>query len=91
MKVHGTQVAALLAAYLAVALRSSYGVAAAARDSDACDFGDAQMKRLCRKVESQEQYFEKMVDICETFFVFSHVAGFHSAMGWKKNFQFFSP
>ena len=41
------------------------GPAEAARDSDACDGLETnQLKRLCRKVESQEQYFEKMVDIC---------------------------
>jgi len=33
------------------------------RMAESCDFDDPALKKLCRKVESQEKYLEKIVDI----------------------------
>ncbi len=68
---------------LAVTIVYVSGLAEAARDSDACDGLETnQLKRLCRKVESQEQYFEKMVDICAYSIDF-----FHFPRDYGRSFQ----
>ena len=33
------------------------------RAAESCDFDDSALKKLCRKVESQDKYLEKIVDI----------------------------